>query len=202
MLMAARDENCEGMSDVELRDELMTMLVAGHETTATALAWTFDFLLQNPEKLERLKLDLAEGSRAYLKAVIKESLRLRPVIPQCSRMVKEEIKLGPYTVPKGMIVAPNIYLANRNKAVYPQADTFMPERFLENGPNTYSWIPFGGGIRRCIGASFAEFEMAVIIEKILEDAKLEPVSQRVESTMTKTVTVAPRRGVRVRQVAC
>jgi cytochrome P450 len=160
ILLQARDEQGNPMTDLELRDELMTLLVAGHETTATAIAWAFDLLLRHPAELARLQTEL-DGTEndEYLDAVIKETLRLRPVVPGVVRKLTEPLELYGYELPAGIRVAPNIYLTHRRPDVHPEPDRFRPERFLEQPADTYSWIPFGGGIRRCLGASFAIYEM-------------------------------------------
>ena len=147
------------MDDDELRDQLLTLLVAGHETTATALAWTFDLLLHHPATLARLQSELARATTTYLRAVVSESLRLRPVVPLAGRRLGSELQVGDHVLPPGTDVTPAIWLTNTRADVYPEPFAFRPERFLDNAPATYSWIPFGGGSRRCLGASFAEFEM-------------------------------------------
>jgi cytochrome P450 family 135 len=193
LLLQARDEEGEPMSDAELRDELMTLLVAGHETTATALAWAFELLLRNPSTLAQLESELAEGGEAYLDAVIKETLRLRPVLPIVGRLLKEPFELRGYELPAGAMVAPCIYLTHRNPLIYPEPERFMPERFLDTQPDTYAWLPFGGGIRRCIGASFALFEMKVVIPAVLRRLRLHPVGERPEPMRRRAITFVPAR---------
>ena len=200
MLLLARDENGEGMTDVELRDELVTLLVAGHETTATGLAWAFELLLRNARVLKRLRESLAEGETEYLDAVIKETLRIRPVVLGVGRKVREApFELGGYTIPVGVEINPSIGAIHRRGDRYPSPSEFRPERFLaEDAPDTYTWLPFGGGTRRCIGASFATFEMAVVIRRVLERTVLVATDQRPETGVRKGVTYNPKRGVRVR----
>jgi cytochrome P450 len=193
LLLQARDEDGEPMSDKELRDELMTLLVAGHETTATALAWAFELLLRNPQALARLEADLAAGGDEYLDAVIKETLRLRPVLPVVGRLLKAPFALRGYELPAGTMVAPCIYLTHRNPLVYPEPERFLPERFLGTPPDTYAWLPFGGGIRRCIGASFAIFEMNVVIPAVLWRVRLRPVGSRPEPMRRRAITFVPAR---------
>lgn len=193
LLLQARDEDGEPMSDGELRDELMTLLVAGHETTATALAWAFELLLRNPAALGRLEEELAEDGEQYLDAVIKETLRLRPVLPIVGRLLKEPFELRGYELPAGTMVAPCIYLTHRNPLVYPEPERFMPERFLDAQLDTYAWLPFGGGIRRCIGASFALFEMKVVIPAVLRRLRLKPVGERPEPMRRRAITFVPGR---------
>ena len=192
VLLQARDEEGNAMTDSELRDELMTLLVAGHETTATSLAWAFDLLLHNPDKLARLRTEVENGGDGdYLDAVIKETLRIRPVVPGVVRKLKEPFELRGYEIPVGTRVAPNIYLTHRNPAVFPEPDRFRPERFLDEPADTYSWIPFGGGIRRCLGASFALFEMKVVIPTILRRVELETAAPAPERIRRRAITFAP-----------
>jgi cytochrome P450 len=197
ILLQARDEQGASLTDAELRDELMTLLVAGHETTATAIAWAFDLLLHNPEKLTRLEQELAAGSDDYLDAVIKETLRIRPVVPAVARKLKAPFELRGYELPEGTRVAPNIYLTHMNPTVYPEPKRFQPERFLGNGADTYSWIPFGGGIRRCLGASFAMYEMRIVIPAILERVRIEAAGPA-EHIRRRAITFAPHADARVR----
>ena len=154
------------MSDGELRDELVTLLLAGHETTATSVAWAIERLVRHPTKLERLLAEIDEGeSEEYMKAVVNETLRVRPVVPIVVRVLQQDLRVG--MLPAGTRVAPCIYLTNRNPRVYEEPLAFRPERFLDSAPETFSWIPFGGGIRRCIGASFAQLEMKVMLRTML-----------------------------------
>jgi cytochrome P450 len=190
ILLQARDDEGNAMTDEELRDELITLLVAGHETTATSIAWAFDLLLHHPDKLARLKEELAAGREEYLDAVIKETLRIRPVVPGVVRKLTEPLELRGYEIPAGTRVAPNIYLTHRNPSVYPEPERFLPERFLENGTDTYSWIPFGGGIRRCLGASFAMYEMKVVIPAILRRVDVEAAGPS-ERIRRRAITFAP-----------
>jgi cytochrome P450 len=191
LLLQARDEDGAPMSDVELRDELMTLLVAGHETTATALAWAFELLLKNPATLQRLERELVEGREEYLDAVIKETLRIRPVLPIVGRILAEPISLMGYDLPAGAMVAPCIYLTHRNRNLYPEPDRFRPERFLDNQPDTYGWLPFGGSIRRCVGASFAMFEMKVAIPVVLRSLSLRSASTGPERMRRRAITFVP-----------
>jgi cytochrome P450 family 135 len=195
MLVGARFDNGSEMTDRELRDQLMTLLAAGHETTATALAWAFDLLFRAPEKLERLRSEIAAGDgHEYLDAVIEETLRVRPVVPFIGRELREPSELGGYELPAGTVVMPAIYLAHTRPDVYPDPYEFRPERFLDDGPDTFSWVPFGGGTRRCIGAAFAEFEMRVVLETILRRATLRPASDGPERMVRRNVTLSPRGG--------
>jgi cytochrome P450 len=181
------------MTDEELRDELMTLLVAGHETTATSLAWAFDLLLRHPAELERLEAEIeAENGTEYLDAVIKETLRIRPVVPGVVRVLKAPVELNGFELPAGVRVAPNIYLTHRRPDVYPEPEAFRPVRFLgDDAPDTYSWIPFGGGIRRCLGASFALYEMKIVIPAILRAVRLRAVGAEPERIRRRAVTFVP-----------
>jgi cytochrome P450 len=204
ILLQARDEEGAPLTDAELRDELMTLLVAGHETTATSIAWAFDLLLHHPDKLARLEKELESGGAAggaagggdYLEAVIKETLRIRPVVPGVVRKLTEPLELRGYELPAGTRVAPSIYLTHMNPAVFPEPRRFLPERFLDNGADTYSWIPFGGGIRRCLGASFAMYEMRVVIPAILKRVRLEAAGPS-EQIRRRAITFAPHADARV-----
>jgi cytochrome P450 len=186
MLLAAG-----GLSDDDLVDELMTLLVAGHETTATALAWTLERLVRHPDVLAQ-----AHDSE-YLDAVITETLRLRPVVPAVVRRLTSPMQLGPYELPAGMHVAPSIYLLHRRPDLYPDPLAFRPERFIGKKPGTYEWIPFGGGTRRCLGASFALLEMKVVLETILAQTALRSARGAGESTTRRAITFAPSRGGRI-----
>ena len=195
MLVAARFEDGSEMNDAELRDQLMTLLMAGHETTATGLAWAFDLLFRAPEKLDRLHDEVAgDRGTAYLDAVIRETLRLRPVVPFVGRQLREAAELGGYDLAPGTIVMPAIYLTHTRPDVYPRPYEFRPERFLDGGPDTFGWLPFGGGTRRCIGAAFAELEMRVVLSTILRRATLRAASEKAERMVRRNVTLSPRGG--------
>ena len=196
MLLLARDESGEAMSDDELRDQLVTLLLAGHETTATALAWTFERLLRNPAALERAQAALAVGEGEYLDCVIKESLRCRPVIPYALRYAAAPLQLGAYTIPAGALVGASMILTHNRAEHYREPERFIPERFADGAPDTYGWIPFGGGTRRCLGASFAMLEMRVILETVLGRWELEAVEARPERPRRRFVTYQPDRGAR------
>ncbi len=197
MLMLAEFEDGGTMSDEELRDQLMTLLLAGHETTATALAWTFDLLLRHGEELQRLGDSLAAGEDDYLRATISESLRLRPVIPLAGRRLATELVVDGLTLPAGTDVTPAIWLTHTRPDVYPQPLAFRPERFLESAPSTYAWIPFGGGIRRCIGASFAELEMRIVLREVLSRCDLRKADPAPEQTGRRNITLSPKAGTPV-----
>lgn len=200
MLLLARDEDGEPMSDAELRDELMTLLLAGHETTASTLSWAFERLVHEPEVMERLVAEVREGDGdRYTEAVIQETLRLRPVIPMVVRVITEPVTVGQgrFRLPAGSRVAPSILLVHLREDIYPDPFGFRPERFLESPPGTYTWIPFGGGMRRCIGASFAQFEMRAVLRGVLRAVDLAPAGGP-ERISRRAITLVPRRGGRVR----
>ncbi len=194
-LLLAQDEDGGRLSDTEIRDELVTLLLAGHETTATGLAWTFDLLLHTPMVLRRARRLGPE----YLDAVVKEALRVRPVIPGVGRVVREApFPLGRWEIPPGMEINPSIRTLHRREDFYPAPESFRPERFLgEDPPDTYTWIPFGGGTRRCLGASFALMEMRVVVERVLARARLRAVEPELDEVQFRGITLAPRGGVRV-----
>ncbi len=194
LLVGARFEDGSQMDDRELRDQLMTLLMAGHETTATALAWAFDLLFRSPDKLRRLGKEVDDGGHSYLDAVIEETLRLRPVVPFVGRQLRVETELGGYHLPAGTVVMPAIYLTHTRSDLYPNPYAFVPERFLDGGPETYSWIPFGGGTRRCIGGAFAQFEMRIVLATILRRAHMRPGSEVPERMVRRNVTLSPREG--------
>ncbi|HEX8102950.1 MAG TPA: cytochrome P450 [Solirubrobacteraceae bacterium] len=197
MLIAARFEDGEPMTDAEIRDQLMTLLLAGHETTATALAWTFDLLLRHPAALDRLTAEVDAGEDAYLRAVISESLRLRPVVPIAGRRLASELRVDGHVLPAGTDVTPAIWLAHTRADRYPEPFAFRPERFLGSPPATYAWIPYGGGVRRCLGAAFAEMEMRVALAEILRRRALRPAGRAAERVARRNVTFSPATGTRL-----
>jgi len=200
LLVAARFDDGSAMDDREIRDQLMTLLLAGHETTATALAWAFDLLLHHPEAYERARRDVADGGSDYLDAVGEEAMRLRPVVPFTGRELRERSELGGYELDPGTVVMAGIYLAHTRPDLFPQPREFRPERFLDGGPETFSWIPFGGGTRRCLGASFAQFEMRVVLRTVLAQTVLRAESDRMEQPVRRNVTLSPRGGTGARLV--
>jgi cytochrome P450 len=194
MLLQARDEDGEPMTRVEIRDELMTLLVAGHETTATSLAWALEQLARHPSALHELQ----NGSNEeYLDAVVLETLRLRPVIVVVVRRLVEPMELGGRVLPAGVNVAPCIYLMHRRPDVYPDPDAFRPERFLETPPGTYTWIPFGGGVRRCLGAAFAQMEMAIVLRELVARRTIRPADPAPERPFRRAITETPRHDAEV-----
>ena len=197
LLLIARDEDGRPMSNQELRDELMTMLAAGHETTATGLAMAFDLLLRHPEVLTRLREELAAGDDAYLQATVTESLRLRPVIDAPGRLLTKPRTVGGHELPAGIHVYPAIVVVQRRADIYPEPDRFRPERFLDEKTESYAWIPFGGGIRRCIGAALAQTEMAEVIRVVLSRVELAPVRPEPDPVVLQGITLVPRHGTPV-----
>jgi len=198
MLLAARHEDGSSMSDQELRDELLTLLVAGHETTASALAWAFERLARSPAVLRRLgdEVDRGDGE-AYLTATVQETLRRRPVLPNAApRLVKQPITVGGWHYQPGVCLAPSAFLVHHDSAVYPDPHAFRPERFLDKPPGTYTWIPFGGGRRRCLGASFAILEMKTVLRVVLARFELKAARESA-GVRRRSITISPRDGARV-----
>ena len=197
LLLQARHEDGEPMSDRELRDELVTLLIAGHETTANALSWAIERLIRHPDKLERLTNEVSSGESRYLEAVVIETLRLRPVISLVARHLTEPMEIGGWLLPAGITVTPSIYLVHRRPDVYPNPEQFEPERFLDNPPGTYTWIPFGGGVRRCIGAAFAQFEMQVVLSELVKRRRLAPARPESERVLRRAITETPQHDAEV-----
>ena len=194
LLLRARHEDGSAMTDIELRDELMTLLTAGHETTATGLAWAFERLLRTPRVMERVTGSLDDDD--YLDAVVKETLRVRPVIVDVARKLTRETDVAGWRLPVGMLVLPAIAVLHMRPDLYESPEEFRPERWLEGDVESYAWIPFGGGVRRCIGASFAQVEMRTVLREVLRRVRLRAPSQRPERGVIRHVTVVPGRGAR------
>jgi cytochrome P450 len=197
MLLQAHHADGSPMSDRELRDELLTLLVAGHETTANALAWAIERLIRHPDKLRRLTEEVRGGEEEYLDAVVTETLRLRPVISLVARRLTEPVEIGGWELPAGITVTPSIYLVHRRPDVYANPERFEPERFLGKPPGTYTWIPFGGGVRRCIGGSFAQFEMQVVLAELVKRWDLVPSRPEPEPNLRRAITETPRHDAEV-----
>jgi cytochrome P450 family 135 len=189
MLVEARYEDGSPMSERDLRDELVTLLTDG--PTSTSLAWTFERLLRNPQTLERAREDVIGGDGSYLDAVIKETLRLRPPVPVVVRRLLEPMELGGYELPAGTTVAPCIHLIHLSEETYAEPRRFRPERFLEQAPGTYTWIPFGGGTRRCLAASYAEMEMKRVLRTVLTEVELRPADNRSERMRKSAISFSP-----------
>jgi cytochrome P450 family 110 len=209
MLIDARDEQGQPMTDVELRDELITMLVAGHETTATSLSWTFHQLLQHPEVLTRLKNELQTAANGgsvtlqsiskleYLDATIKEAQRLTPIVPLVGRLLHEPMRIGGRDLPAGVVAAPCIYLTHRRADIWPNPERFDPTRFLTKRPSPYEFFPFGGGNRYCLGAAFALYEMKIVLAQVLSRGALRAAPGHSVHVVRRGVTFAPSEGMPV-----
>jgi cytochrome P450 len=210
MLLTARDEAGQPMSDVELRDELLTMLAAGHETTATALSWAFARILDDRAIYDRLMSELDALGRGpldpaalpkleYLDAVVKETLRLKPILPLVVRETMQPYSIGGWELPPAIGLAPCIYLTQRRADIYPDPEQFKPERFLGAKIDPYAWLPFGGGIRRCVGMAFALYEMKIVLATVLRGARLRLAAP--VRTVRRTITLAPSQGTLVERLA-
>jgi cytochrome P450 family 135 len=210
LLLQATHEDGSPMSDEELRDELLTLLIAGHETTANALAWAVERLCRHPEQLARLTDEVRAGESGYLQAVVKETLRLRPVLSIVLRRLVEPMEIGGRELPAGVSIVPSIYLVHRRADIYPQPERFLPERFLADRPpelegakaggrgaDAYTWIPFGGGVRRCLGAAFAQFEMEIVLRELVLRRTLAPSRARSERVYRRAITETPRHDAEV-----
>ncbi|STZ33377.1 cytochrome P450 [Mycolicibacterium smegmatis] len=200
MLVRAANDEGRTMTDRELRDQLMTLLVAGHETTATGLSWTLERLIRHPAVLDKAvaAARTTDGSgEAYLDAVVRESLRIRPVVFEAGRVLTEPVELGGYLLPAGTLVAPSIGLVHASADVYPDPDRFEPDRMLASTQAPSTWLPFGGGNRRCLGATFALVEMRVVLREILHRVDLFATTARGEKQRLKHVTMIPHRGGRI-----
>jgi cytochrome P450 len=202
MLLTARHEDDTPMTKQELRDELMTLLVAGHETTASQLAWTFERLTRTPRVLRRLTEAVDAGDDDYVDATVNESLRDRPVLPIAEpRLVKKPVEIGGWEYPEGVALTCNAYLMHHDPDLYDDPYEFRPERFVDEQPGTYTWIPFGGGRRRCIGASFAQLQMRLVLKAVLERYELEADRPERETTRRRAITYTPSRGASTRITA-
>ena len=199
MLLDARHDDGSPMSDQELRDELMTLLTAGHETTTSQLAWAFAILARHPRVQDELiaEADAGEGDD-YVTATVHEVLRRRPVLPNAEpRLVKREVEIGGWTFPPDVCLIANAYLLHHDADVYPDPYAFRPERFVGEKPGTYTWIPFGGGRRRCIGAAFASLEMRAVLGAVFSRFRLAPGEGGPEAARRRAITISPKRGGRV-----
>jgi cytochrome P450 len=201
MLLEARDEQGRPMSDVELRDELMTLLVAGHETTATMLCWALELILGDARVHDRVRVELentGDSARSeYLDATLKEVLRLRPVIPAVGRVLKEDMEIAGMKLPAGVLVVPSTWLTHRLPAYYPEPEAFRPERFLGKKPDPYAWLPFGGGVRRCLGMAFALFELELVLTTILSRVRLRKARPTPARVALRGFTFVPADGAEV-----
>jgi hypothetical protein len=197
-LLSARHEDESPMSEQEIRDELMTALVAGHETTASQLGWAFGQLAHEPRVVARLAEEIEAGDGdEYLTATINEILRLRPVLPNAEpRLTRREVTIGGVTYPPGVVLLASAYLVHHDPSIYDDPYVMRPERFLVQSPGTYTWIPFGGGRRRCLGASFATQEMKIVIAAVLRRFELEPTGAP-ETSRRRSITFSPSGGATV-----
>jgi cytochrome P450 len=210
LLLDAKDEQGRSLTDTEIRDELVTALVAGHETTATALCWAFERLLSDPEVLGELVREVAAASPSglpepeaiarlpFLDATVKEVLRLRPVVPIVGRVLTQQETIGGFDFERGDYVGACIYLAHRSPEVYPDPEAFRPARFLNTQPDPAAWLPFGGGLRRCLGAAFAVYEMKIVLATILAKVELELAQPTPIRVVRRAITFSPEHGVRVK----
>ena len=202
MMLDARDEAGRAMSEDEIHDELITLLSAGHETTATALAWALRWILPDSELVARLRGEIATADGdpqriaklELLDATVKESLRLQPVIPLVARVLQRPMRLGPLDLPAGAPVAPSIYLVHHRASLYPDPYRFRPERFLAFKPSPSEWLPFGGGLRKCIGAAFAIYEMKMVLAAMLPRVDARLATDRITPTR-RAITITPSEGM-------
>lgn len=198
ILANATTEDGDRLSDNVIRADLITLMLAGHETTATTLAWLLNLVLHHPEVLARLRGDIQSGQTEYTQAVINETLRLRPAAPITGRMTVGRYRLGDYTLDPGTRIVLLLDAINRDPQTYPDPDEFRPERFLGQRPHPYAWVPFGGGIKRCLGASFSMCEMTTMLQTMLRHGDFQPVSERPEAPSSRAApVVVPRHGTRV-----
>jgi cytochrome P450/alpha/beta superfamily hydrolase len=193
LLLGSRLEDGSLLSNVEIRDELLTLVMAGMETTATSLAWALERLARSPEALARATREAARGGGPYLEATIYETLRMRPAVPMSTRLVQRPFALGEYLIPPGARVSPSAFLIHHHAHVYPEPMSFRPERFLDDPPGTYTWIPFGGGVRRCIGGSFALMEMRIVLSTLLSRMTLQSVGSKPEGVRNRAIISVPAR---------
>jgi cytochrome P450 len=198
MLIRSTDEDGRSMSDQELRDQLMTLLFAGHETTATGLAWAFERLTRHPEELARAVAAAESQDDEYLDALVKEILRVRPVVYDVGRTLTRPVELGGYRLPAGVMVAPGIGLVHLDEGVYPDPERFDPSRMIGKTLSPTTWLPFGGGGRRCLGATFAQVEMRTVLREVLRGVELATTTAKSEKQRVKHVTLVPHKGARIR----
>jgi cytochrome P450 len=198
LLMCARGDDGEQLSDSEIRDDLITLMLAGHETTATTLAWAFDLLLHHPDALRRVQEEAMSGAEAFTTAVINETLRVRPPAPFTARVAAKPFPIGGYGVDAGTRIVVHIIAINRNADTYEHPHEFRPERFLGTRPQTYAWVPFGGGAKRCLGASFSMRELITVMHVLLREGEFSAVDEKPEKIVRRSIMLAPRYGTRVR----
>jgi cytochrome P450 len=197
LLRTTDEEAGDPLTDAELRDQLVTLLLAGHETTATALAWALHELARRPGQLRAAQRAADEHDEEYLTAVAKETLRLRPVIYEVARKLTEPVEVGGYRLPAGAVVAPAIGLVQTDPRNHREPDEFRPDRFLHGQPPANTWIPFGGGVRRCLGAGFSLLEASVVLGEVLRRFDISTDQQRPERQRARNITLVPARGARI-----
>jgi cytochrome P450 len=197
ILIGARHEDGTPLSDREIRDEILTLLMSGYETTSGALTWAFERLLRSPRAMSRLLEELDRGEDTYLDAVIKETLRQRPVVPIAARKVRAPVELHGYTLPEGTVLMASVHLVHHDPEAFPEPEEFRPERFLDGLPNPGAWIPFGGGVRRCLGAAFAQLELKIALRVVLGALSLHAPDERPEAATRLRFTFVPKRGATV-----
>ena len=198
LLMSARGDGGEQLSDNEIRDDLITLMLAGHETTATTLAWVFDLLLHHPDALRRVQAEAVSGGEDFTTAVINETLRIRPPAPFTARVAAQPFPIGGYRIDAGTRIVVHIIAINRNPQTYAHPNEFRPERFLGSRPQTYAWVPFGGGIKRCLGASFSMRELITVLHALLREGEFSAVDEQTERIVRRSIMLAPQHGTRVR----
>ncbi len=198
LLMCARGDDGERLSDSEIRDDLITLMLAGHETTATTLAWVVDLLLHHPDALRRVQSEALSGAEAFTTAVIHETLRVRPPAPFTARVVAQSFRIGDYCGDPGTRIVVHIIAINRNPDSYERPNEFRPERFLDTRPQTYAWVPFGGGVKRCLGGSFSMRELITVLHVLLREGEFSALDEAPERIVRRSIMLAPRRGTRVR----
>lgn len=209
LMFRARHEDGRELSGPEIRDQLLTLLVAGHETTATALSWALHWIHSDEEIYKKLLDELqsvdnddlvALSQLPYLNGVVKETLRIEPVVPIVARCIQKDLRIGGYDYPKGTVISPCIYLTHRREDLYPEPHLFKPERFIDKKYKSSEYLPFGGGARRCIGAAFANYEIKIVLATILREFQLKLVSSDFPGVIRHSVTLAPKGGVPMTRV--
>lgn len=198
LLLSARGDDGEQLSDNEIRDDLITLMLAGHETTATTLAWVFDLLLHHPDALRRVQAEAVSGEEEFTTAVINETLRIRPPAPFTARVAAQPFLIGGYRIDAGTRIVVHIIAINRNPQTYAHPNEFRPERFLGSRPQTYAWVPFGGGVKRCLGASFSMRELISVLHTLLREGEFSAVDEKAERIVRRSIMLAPQHGTRVR----
>ncbi len=198
LLICARGDDGEQLSDSEIRDDVITLMLAGHETTATTLAWVFDLLLHHPDALRRVQSEALSGEEQFTTAVINETLRVRPPAPFTARVAARPFPIGGYRVEAGTRIVVHIIAINRSPGTYDNPNEFRPERFLGTRPQTYAWVPFGGGAKRCLGASFSMRELITVLHALLREGEFSAVDENPERIVRRSIMLAPRYGTRVR----